>query len=477
MLKRIGLAACGLILCGSSAALAETARASSDCFASDPSKLANELPQGLTTRSLLPAERAIPAGEEGAVTIAGLGSPQSQKDWQFRVFVSNRVVGIHSPGSANLIELHPTEVEHGAQTGAYKIHFVAPADGDNRLLDLRRDRSIIVVACDGDAVGAWAVRPVAFAPPGPAQFWAALFVLAIYLCAGLVVYTRRRKAVVEQDDANKIYRIAKVESWSLLRCLNPVAMTADIFDRGSLPKFQILFFVLLVAWGLAYLAIWEGVLSDLSPSLVYLRGLPARGTLGSQLTSTSRDRLSADNWAWLVSRRVLPLNDPGAQGGPRWSDLVMSDTELDMSKLQALTFSFIVGFSMVATGPQGFGKFEVPATLLQILGLSQIVLVGGRLVKPATVSDVDAQITELRTRESALRRAAITGVDVDDSGKPLGPAPTTLPVTPKDVDAAAKNVPTAVSRYRDTAAAVQVLLEGMANRALDGAKLMNFTLP
>lgn len=285
-------------------------------------------------------------------------------------------------------------------------------------------------------------------------------------------------AVAQQQGADgKIYRIAKIESWSFRRCLNPVAMTADIFDRGSLPKFQILFFVLLVSWGLAYLAIWTGVLSDLSPSLVYLLGLPALGTLGSQLTSTNRDRLSAENWAWLVTRQVLPLNDPGPGGGPRWSDLIMSDTELDMSKLQALAFSFIVGFSLLATGPAGFGKFEVPATLLQILGLSQVVLVGGRLVKPATMADVDALITELREREAALHKAASTGVDVDESGKPLGPAPSPLPSpAPADVDAAAKIVPTAVKRYRDTAAEVQVLLEAMANRAVDSTKLTNFKL-
>jgi hypothetical protein len=476
---RIGLAAFALFLCLGSAALADTPRPADACSGSDASGLVTNLPQHFSTRSLLPVEKAIPAGEEGAVTIAGLSAPQAQKDWQFRIFVSSREVGIHTLASADLVEAHPTMVEHGAPgmpKESYTLHFVAPGDGDSRLLDLRKNRSVIVVACDGDAVGAWAVRPVAFAPPGPARFWAALFVLAIYVCAAIVVYTRRRKAVFEQDDGNKIYRIARVDSWSLLRCLNPIAMTADIFDRGSLPKFQILFFVLLVAWGLAYLAIWTGVLADLSPSLVYLLGLPALGSLGSQLTSTHRDRLSADNWAWLVSRKILPLNDPGVQGGPRWSDLVMSETELDMSKLQALTFSFIIGFSMLATGPQGFGKFAVPDTWLQILGLSQLVLVGGRLVKPATVADVDAQITELRSREIALRKAVATGVDVDDSGKPLGPPPASPPAPPADLDAAAKTVPIAVSRYRDTAAEVHILLEGMANRAVDCTQLMSLKL-
>ncbi len=479
MLERIGLAACMVVLSVSSRALADTPRASDACFSSDVPALVRVLPQR-STRTLLPDGRAIPAGEEGTVTISGLGAPETQKEWQFRLFVSSRVVGISALGSADLSELHPTMVEHGASgtpKDAYTLHFVAPADGDTKLLDLRQKRSILVLACEGDAIGGWAVRPGVFAPPWPAKVLASFFILVIYFGAALVVYRRRRRASGEKDDDGKIYRIVKVDRWSFRRCLDPVAITADIFDRGSLPKFQILFFVLLVAWGLAYLAIWKGVLSDLSPSLIYLLGLPALGTLGSQLTSTSRDRLSAENWAWLVTRQVLPLNDPGRHGGPRWSDLVMSGTELDMPALQALAFSFIVGFSMLVTGPQGFGNFEVPATLLQILGLSQLVLVGGRLVKPKTLADVDNLIKELRDREAVLRKAASTRVDVDESGKPLEPAPTPKRSrAPADVDAAAKIVPMAVKRYRDTADQVEVLLEAMANRAVDSVRLKNFKL-
>jgi hypothetical protein len=476
MLKRLGLVACTLLLCVSSKTFADPVPPSDACFTSDFTTLAKILPQR-TTRPLLPPGGAIPNGEEGAVTFRGLGSPATQKDWHFRIFVA----GGNSSGSSNLSELHPTMVEQGglgAAKDAYTLHFVAPADGDPYPWDFRRKHNVIVVACDGDAVGAWAARPVIFAPPKPAQVLASFFVALIYLFAARVVYARRRAAARKQeDDDGTVYRIAKVEPWSFRRCLNPVAMTADVFDHGSLPKFQILFFVMLVAWGLAYLAIWTGALSDLSPSVVYLLGLPALGTLGSQLTTTNKDRLNADNWSWLVTRRVLPLNDPGPRHGPRWSDLVMADTELDMSKLQALTFSFIVGVSMLASGPEGFAKFEVPSTLLQILGLSQVVLVGGRFVKPTTMGDLDDLITKLRGQEAALDKAAKTGVDVDDAGKPLGPTPATLPKSPPaDVDEAAKTVPTAVKRYRETAAEVQVLLEAMANRAVDSSKLMNFKL-
>jgi hypothetical protein len=189
---------------------------------------------------------------------------------------------------------------------------------------------------------------------------------------------------------------------------------------------------------------------------------------------TTRDRLSSENWAWLVSRRVLPMNDPGASVGPRFSDLIMSDSELDLYKLQAVTFSAIVGFSMLASGPTGLAKFEVPQTLLGILGLSQIVFVGGRLAKPTTIGDVDKLITELRNRETVLRRAATLGVDVDENGKSLTGLAAKRPVKPPEtLRAASAIVPTAAQRYLDTAQQVQVLLEAMAHRSVNGDSLTN----
>jgi hypothetical protein len=128
------------------------------------------------------------------------------------------------------------------------------------------------------------------------------------------------------------------------------------------------------------------------------------------------------------------------------------------------------------SGPTGLAKFEVPQTLLEILGLSQIVFVGGRLAKPATMGDVDKLITELRNREAVLRRAASTGVDVDENGKPLPtPAPAAKRATkpPATLEAAAAIVPTAVQRYLDTARQVQVLLEAMAHRSVTGDTLTN----
>ena len=466
------------------AAPAPAPRPAVSCLTASPNALAAILPRNLA-QPIMPTPRPLPAGDEGVVVLAGnirMSDPARQPE--FRLFVAPRVIRYNGLADG-FPERHPISIERGA-TGApkdsYSIHFVPPRfqrtqtfqPGPNNRFAINHNRSVFVVACDGDRVAGWAANAVRFASPDAAHFWAAIFVLFVYGVTGFIVYHRRRTTAQEDDDDQKLYRIAKVQKWSLLRCLNPIVMTADVFDRGSLPKFQILFFVLLVAYGLAYLAIWRGELSDISASIVYLLGIPALGTLGAQAVQTTRDRLSSENWAWLVSRRVLPMNDPGSHMGPRFSDLIMSDSELDLYKLQAVTFSAIVGFSMLVSGPTGLAKFEVPETLLQILGLSQIVFVGGRLAKPATMGDVDKLITELRNREIVLRRAASTGVDVDENGKSL-PAPATKRAAkpPATLEAAAASVPTAVQRYLDVAQQVQVLLEAMAHRSVNGDTLTN----
>ena len=115
----------------------------------------------------------------------------------------------------------------------------------------------------------------------------------------------------------------------------------------------------------------------------------------------------------------------------------------------------------------------MPDTLLQILGLSQRVLVGGRFAKLATTSDLDGLITELRQRETVLQRAAVTGINVDEAGKPLATLAAKPEAPPKDVDAAAALVPTAVKRFRDLAAEVEILLEAMVHQSIDTARLAN----
>jgi hypothetical protein len=459
-------------------------------------------------RQILPFNQAaIPSGDTMKFTVAGrIEDATNKTPLSFRVFAYTTFVPFDGrAGSVTVsgenFEQIPMSVVANSPNSSGETHDlsivlhdfdIVPKD-PTRLPEyvdvahLQTDRGLLYVACRGDTLAAWGFREITTASRQVAQIWAAAFVAVLYLLAATFVYLRRRQSADKSVKQQKLYRIEPVKAWTFRRCLNPIAMTSDNFDQGSLSKLQILFFTLLVAYNLLYLVLWEGQLFSLTTSVAYLLGIPALGTLGTQLATTTRDRFSAENWAWLVSKKVLPINDPGAGKGPQISDLVMSDSELDLYKLQALTFSIIVGISLMAAGPKALGQFQVPDTLLQVLGLSQLVLVGGRFAKPATIGDIDNLVTELRTRLAIVIRAASTGVDVDESGNPLPqatdaagktinlPAATPLPL-PADVKSAYPAVPTAVKRFRATAAEVQVLLEAMSHRAVDSNRLVNPSL-
>jgi len=325
---------------------------------------------------------------------------------------------------------------------------------------------------------------------------AVLFVAAVYVMIALVTVTLRVKLGrdVTVQAPMKWQNTVQLPWW---RCFDPVVMCADIGDMGSLSKLQILFFTLVVLFELTKIVLRTGVLVDISPTIAYLLGIPGAGAIAGQLASNSRDRLSPANWSWLVSRGVLPLNDRGAEP-PRWRDVFTSNEEVDFYKVQAAAFSLVVGIGMLQTPMIDFGSFKVPESLLEILGMSQLVMVGGRFTTPTTLGDLDKLVTELKLRLAALRAAASSGLDVDADGKPLTP-----PAPPSGPDAGAGGqpappppaplakpspyatlaaagapgaVPEAVSRYLDTAKEVQALLQSLADRTIDAEPLLNPSL-
>ena len=106
---------------------------------------------------------------------------------------------------------------------------------------------------------------------------------------------------------------------------------------------------------------------------------------------------------------------------------------------------------------------------MQILGLSQVVFVGGRLTKATTIGDLDDLITELRDRAGTVRLAARTGIDVDNTGKLLqSPVAASPPFAgPLTLEIARERVPNAVARYGETEAEVKILLDQMTHRNVE----------
>jgi hypothetical protein len=195
------------------------------------------------------------------------------------------------------------------------------------------------------------------------------------------------------------------------RYLDPVTITAGADGRGSLSKLQILFFSMIVFGLLAYIVARSGVLSDMSASVLLLLGITGVGSAAAKGTDAQRDRISFDNRAWLVRKGWLAPTAFTAQNAASWYDIVSSDGEFDVFRYQNVIFSLVVGVALLTAGINELASFTIPENLLGILGLSQVVYIGGKLVAKTSVGELNDAVTALRDLEAKLATAAIANPD------------------------------------------------------------------
>jgi hypothetical protein len=333
------------------------------------------------------------------------------------------------------------------------VRFVMPTANDS----LWQERTFVIRLCDSstnaqntDPKSVVAIVGIRISPP----VWSRLIslcVLALFYVAFALavshVRARPQPLATKYPAAFENRRI-----YSFWEHLNPVLLMADSFNRGSIQKLQVLLFTFLVAGMVFTIVLTLGYLTDLSPTVAGLLGISAVGAAVAQTTTGNRDRLSFDNWAWLVKKGVLPINT-AEKTGPQLSDLVMTNRAFDIYKLQTLIFSVVVAVALLVGGEENLGNFTVPSTLLGILGLSQIAYVSGALAAPPSVADLDAAVTNLRSLETKLQTALALNIDTDADGKLPNPLPS-APVPPPALGA-----PNAKRLYKTEADQVLIMIE------------------
>lgn len=195
---------------------------------------------------------------------------------------------------------------------------------------------------------------------------------------------------------------------SFLRALNPAQVSAGPDGKGSLSTFQTLAFSLAVAALITLLLLQTGTLVDLSGSILTLLGISGIGATIAKGTDSQRNTLSADNRAWLLRHGWIPMAktvvDPS---NATWRDFFTTDGVFDVYRYQSFIFGLVVIGGLIAAGVNQLSTFVVPNTILGIVGLSQVVYIGGKLVTPTNISDLNAAIAGLRTDEQKLKAAAV----------------------------------------------------------------------
>lgn len=190
--------------------------------------------------------------------------------------------------------------------------------------------------------------------------------------------------------------------------LDPIAMSAGADGKASLGKLQILMFSLIVFGLITYFLLRTGVLTDISSTVLLLLGIAGIGSTVAKGADNSRTTITPENKAWLLRKQWLPSTLNPNNIDAHWRDLFTTDGEFDVYRYQSFIFSIVVGGALIIGGVTQLSSFEIPQTLLGILGLSQIVYIGGKLVTPTSMADLNKSIDDLRQAEKKFRMAAIT---------------------------------------------------------------------
>jgi hypothetical protein len=278
-------------------------------------------------------------------------------------------------------------------------------------------REFLIVECSAEKFRSWA-QVHAYVSSRYVGLFCIPIALLTYVLAISSVYVSRKQSAKKQNAegrlAEKYPSVFAAKEFETVDFFNPIQLTANAFSQASVQKLQVLMFSFLVGCLVLYLVLRTGTLADMSGTVVALLGISGVGAAVSQMTYTSKTRLSFDNWAWLQSNSVLKVQ---AARAPQWKDLVLTNREFDVYKLQTIIFSLAVAAALVVTGASGLATFQIPSAMLGVLGLSQVVFVGGILVRPPATEDLDDTLTTLRAAAGRYSEALARGTDVDADGK------------------------------------------------------------
>jgi hypothetical protein len=357
------------------------------------------------------------------------------------------------------------------------IRFIAPGPRNS----FWENRTFVVRICDPGApansapansaasnsapVNSLAIVQAPISPPNWAKLISIGFLLLVYVLFATAVYHIRGKP---HPLATKYPALTSQRASGWIEHLDPVVLTANAFNKGSIQKLQVLLFTFLISGMVLSLVLTIGALADFSVTIALLLGISAVGAAVAQKTTASHDRLSFENWAWLVKKKILPIHEED-ESGPRWSDLVLTNREFDIYKLQTLIFSVVVAGALLAAGAQHLASFSVPDTLLGILGLSQVAYISGTLARPASNTELDHAIDDLRNMEVKLQTVVARNTDTDEDGNLPTPLPAPQPAIPLAQRNA--NATKAMTLYKKKADQVEVMLESVLGGEVDRNQL------
>lgn len=242
--------------------------------------------------------------------------------------------------------------------------------------------------------------------------------------------------------------------WSYL---NPIRLTAGIDGRASLGKLQILMFSMVVFGLIVFLLFRTGVLTEISGTILTLLGIAGFGATAAKGADLQRTTLSLENKAYLTRKGWLAANQQPAKNVATWRDLLTTDGEFDVYRYQSAIFGIAVAGALLFGGVTQLSSFEIPTNFLGLLGLSQVVYVGGKLVTPTSMSELNKLLSDMSDAE---KKFVDTATAVNNGALPLGLAAAINPATQATYDT-----------YKKLANDARTLVSSQLGIAVDPARL------
>ena len=188
-----------------------------------------------------------------------------------------------------------------------------------------------------------------------------------------------------------------------LRVLDPIVVSAGEYGGASLSNLQILWFTLIVAGLLVYAWLVTGSMLSPSVDVLWLLGIASGTKVVAASIGSLRQRLSLDNWNWLVANKLLrPEREIDPVDTAQWRDLVLDNGTLEPSRYQLVAFGFLIGISLLFGNIDVIQSFQVPEFFRTLQGLSSGFYLFGKFVSPDTVEEFNKHVSSLRTSAPPL---------------------------------------------------------------------------
>ncbi|HEY3304926.1 MAG TPA: hypothetical protein VGL70_15485 [Candidatus Binatia bacterium] len=327
---------------------------------------------------------------DGAAWFAVVDKAVADQNAKLCVRVYWRLAAADKPFEpANVRQAFPMVANDAAKTPKYKVVFdVAEPPNGSRVYSTPTE--YLLVGMHGEDLFSYTTR-ISVTHRRPDVLTALLFVLLVYGFLAWITY--------DGKDAENLRGFE-----FFLYLLSPVRISAGVVGDASISQIQVVLFTFIVAGLLFYLWLRTGLLADISNDLLTLLGISAVGAGAAKFTATMKTDLDPKVKAFIIGKGWYNWKNVPAGQTATFHNLLLTGGRLDVYKFQVAIFTLVVAAYVVSSGQNDLGDVKISDTMLYLIGISQGVYIGGKVITDRT-SRIEDAVKKMMENETLLADA------------------------------------------------------------------------